>query len=835
MSVSRAEELLSDALALPGDQRIDFITDACGDDAALRTELLSLLEHAAPAEALFETLAQFVIPDLPAPGPHAGRFEIAECIGVGGMGAVYRAYDARLERDVALKFMPTQRGFTDEEDRLLREARAVAALEHPNICTVHEIGETADGRSFIAMTLYDGETLRERLARGPLVPAAVLDIAIQAARGLSAAHAHGIVHGDVKPGNIMVTSAGIVKLLDFGLAATSGTDTRGDGVPGTVPYMSPEQIRGAAPGPQSDLWSLGVVVYEMLAGVRPFGGGEPAHRISSILNDTPRALRSINRRIPVSLERIVARLLERDPAVRYQTADELLHDLTRERAAYEHSIPALLQSRRARLSVLAVAVALLLGGTSVWWQLTKAPSGTASITVLPFLPAANDTAQQYFADGLRDELTTLLSGMQAMRVVGQGSAARFDSAPGNVQAIGRALQVGSVLAGSVESSGDSVHVHTELYNTADGRRLWTNTYRRPVGEVALLHHDIALGVATALGAPLSATERAQLTRQADVAPEAYASYLRGRYFWHQRTAGSYARAIEYFERALEHDSLFAPAHAGLASVYMQQGMAGQLPVAEAAARTRAAALRAVALADNSASAHSVLALYLHAYAWDSEAAEREFRRALDLEPDQPLTHHYYGTFLRSLRRLDEAIAHGTRAVELDPLVPGFSETLALTLLRAGRTEAAYEQIRVALELDSTYWRAHAVLGAVYESMNRTDDAVRTYQRANELAGPAAHRTTADLARVLALAGDEAKARQMLDTVRAVAARTGAYEAAAATASYAMDDDDMAFYWLETAYQQRQPHLRFLDGDPRFAPLARDPRFISLMQRVGVRR
>ena len=831
MPGSDAEALLSEALSLPADQRIAFINSACRDDAALRTELLSLLEHAGPGEALFETLAQFVIPDLPGPGLHAGRFEIAECIGVGGMGAVYRAYDARLERDVALKFMSAHRGSPDQDNRLLREARAVAALEHPNICTVHEIGETAEGRSFIAMALYDGETLRERLKRGPPGRTAALDIAIQAARGLRAAHAHGIVHGDVKPGNIMVTSAGVVKLLDFGPAATSGTDIHRDGVPGTVSYMSPEQIRGMAPGPQSDLWSLGVVIYEMLAGMRPFADGEPAERITSILEDTPRPLRSIDRRVPVSLDRIVRCLLERDPAARYRTADELLHDLTQ--TAYEQTIPALLRSRRARLTVLAATLALLLGGASVWWQLTK-PAVTSSIAVLPFL-SAGDTAQQYFADGLREELTALLSQMQAVRVVGQGSAVRFDNAPADVQALGRALQVSSVLGGSVQRSGDSIHVHAELYNSADGRPIWTTTYRRPLAQVASLHHDIALGVASALDAPLSAAERAQLARRMTVDSEAYASYLRGRYFWHQRTAGSYARAIEHFERALAHDSLFAPAYAGLASVYMQQGMAGQLPVAEAAEKTRMAALRAVELADNSADSHAVLALYLHAYAWDSKAAEREFERALDLEPDQPLTHHYYGTFLRSLRRLDEAIAHGMRAVELDPLVPGYSETLALTLLRAGQGEAAHEQIRNALELDSTYWRAHAVLGAVYESMHRTDDALRAYQRANELAGPAAHRTTADLARVLALSGQEAAARQMLDTLRALAARSGAYEAAAATVSYALDDDVTAFYWLETAYQQRQPHLRFLDGDPRYAPLARDSRFVALMQRVGVRR
>ena len=832
----RAEQLLSDALSLPHADRTSFITSECGDDVALRTELLSLLEHAEPAEDFFTSLAQLTVPELPLPSFSAGRFEIIECIGVGGMGAVYRARDARLERDVALKFVPaSHRG--DVERRLLQEARAVAALEHPNICTVHEIAETADGRSFIAMTLYDGETLKERLVRGPMTVAETLDVAVQAARGLQAAHAHDVVHRDIKPGNLMLTSGGIVKLLDFGLATSSNAAASAGIVPGTIPYMSPEQLRGERPGPQSDLWSLGVVMYEMLAGARPFGGHEQADRIASILNDTPAPLRSINRRVPASVARIVTRLLQRDTAARYHHADALLRDLERAQAMHDNRFAVVLQSRRAQVSALAGIVMLLAGGTTVWRQFEgpAAATDTRSIAVLPFQPAANDTAQQYLADGVRDQVTAVLAQLQGMRVVGQGSVARFRDGPADVRAVGRALDVASVLTGSVERFGDSIRVRTELYHTADGKRIWANTYQLPFGNVVALHHEVALRVVTALDAPLSIAERERLAERAAVNSEAFASYLRGRFFWHQRTASSYARAIEHFERALAQDSLFAPAYAGLASVYVQLGMSGRWPVAEAGAKARAAALRAVALADNSAEAHAVLALYLHGYAWDSEGAEREFRRALELDPNHPMTNQYYSTFLRSHGRFAEAVAHGRRAVEFDPLVPGFSETLAFTLLRAGQTAAAMEQIRSTLELDSMYWRGHAVLGAIYENTNRADDAIREYSRANQLAGPAAHRTTADLARVLAMTGEKAKARALLDTVRAVAASSGAYEAGTATLLYALGDVDAAFQWLETSYQQKQPHLRFVDGDPRFAALARDARFSELMRRIGVRR
>ena len=824
----RAEHLLSDALALPQHERRTFVERSCGDDVALRDELLSLLEHAEPAEDFFRSLAQQAATDLPLPRFSAGRFEIIECIGVGGMGAVYRAHDARLQRDVALKFVPA---LPNDDARVLQEARAVAALEHPNICTVHEIAETEDGRSFIAMTLYDGETLRDRLARGRLEVNEALDIAVQAARGLSAAHAHGIVHRDIKPGNIMLTPDGTVKLLDFGLATSSREVSGAGAVSGTIPYMSTELLRGEPARAQSDLWSLGVVLYEMLAGQRPFGGQDPNERIAAILKDTPAQLHRINRRVPAAMERIVSRLLERDLRKRYPSADELLHDLERVQAQQRRR--ALLRSRRVQLGSLATVVVLLAGATSVWRQLDKRASVPATIAVLPFAVASGDTAQNYLAVGLRDELSRVLSQLQGLRVVGYGSASRLKPET-NVAAIGRELGAAGVLTGKVERVGDTLRVHAQLFSASNGRRRWEKTYRMPLDRMTALHHDVALDVATALDAPMSAAERAQLSQRAAVHPDAYASYLRGRYFWHERTANSYARAQEYFERAIAQDSLFAPAWAGLASVYVQLGMSGRSPVDEAAAKAREAAERAVALADNSAEAHAVLALYLHGYAWDAAGAEREFKRALELDAGQPLTHQYYSTFLRSIGRFEEAIFHGRRAVELDPLVPGFSETLAFTLLRAGRNDEAARQIRSTLELDSTYWRAHAVQGLVYELTQRFDEAIAAYEMANQLAGPAAHRTTPDIARVLAMRGETGKARQLMDAVRATAARTGAFEVAAATAWYALHDNEAAFAWLETAFRQKQPHLRFLDGDPRFAEIARDARFNELMQRVGMR-
>ena len=852
-----AERLFEEARALSAEDRVAFIAEACSGDARLRAELCSLLDHAAAAEAFFERLAEVAIPPHRSPGPAVGPYRILACIGIGGVGTVYRARDTRLNRDVALKFLPAHAGAElDAEQRLLVEARAAAALEHTNVCTVHEIGESEDGRPYIAMAYYEGETLKERLLRGPLPFEEAIDIAAQTARGLGAAHAHGVVHRDVKPGNMMVTPEGTVKLLDLGLAKVADVSlTRPGATPGTLAYMSPEQVRGDSVGPRSDLWSLGVVLYEMLTGARPFRGGNDRALIQAILHEDPEPVQKREPDAPRSLQRVTERLLEKDPDDRYGSANELLADLSTTIHARATRLPTWRARSRRRQALIASAGVLIigLGGAALWLGGrglllgTAAATGTTTalaasdptvdasktIAVLPFTNLGGDPQEDFFSDGLAEELIGVLSRVRALRVAARTSAFTFKGQNRDVREIGAALNVGTVLEGSVRRYGDRIRVEARLISVEDGLHLWSEMYERELTDIFSIQRDLALSIAGALRAELTPSERARLSRQPTASAEAFALYLRGRHFWNQRTPVGYERAIEYFKRAIAADSQYAAAHAGLAAVYSLQGQAGAVSRRGARERTRAAALRALALDDGLAEAHAVFGTYLHTYEWDAAGAERELLRAIELNPSYPMARVYYGNLLSGMGRLQEAVAQKTRAAELEPLAPASSEGLAFTLLRAGRPNEALRHVRSALELDSTYWRAHAVLGIYYESVDRFDEALDAYERANALAGAATHRTKADMARVLARAGRPDAARRLITELRDESAVTGVNEPSVATALIALGEDDEAFAWLEESYRQRHPHLPFIAGDRRFAGFDGEPRFIDLMRRVGV--
>jgi len=852
------ERIYADALALPAAARTGFIGRACGGDGRLRAELASLLDHAAAAEAFFERLADTVMPSHAGPVRTVGHFRILDCIGAGGMGMVYRARDTRLERDVALKFLPASASTAIEMERLVVEARAVAALEHPNVCTVHEIGEGADGRPFIAMAFYEGETLRERLRTGPLPATDAAAIAAQVARGLGAAHAHGIVHRDVKPGNIMLTADGTVKLLDFGLAKIAdATLTRPGSTPGTVAYMSPEQVRGDAVSPRSDLWSLGEVLYEMLTGTQPFRGGNDRARMQAILHDDPDRVRTRAPEAPRSLERIVHRLLEKDPRDRFASAEEFLAELVSAMpaaVAVEGALKATRRRTSRRMAFLGGAVFLVIGGVgAVWWasRLARSSAGAAArpdregaatpfaasptIAVLPFSNLSGDPEQDYFSDGLTEELIGALSRVRTLRVAARTSAFAFKGQNRDIREIGDALDVGTILEGSVRRLADRVRVEARLINVRDGLHVWSETYNRELTDVFAIQHDLALSIAGALRAELTDDELARLARPPTASAEAFTLYLKGRHFWNQRTPVGFERAIEYFRQAIAADPDYAAAHAGLAGVYSLQGMSGAVNAEAARERARAAALRALALDDGSAEAHTVLGAYLHVYERDAASAEREFLRSIELDPSHTLVRHYYGNLLSAMGRIDEALEQKHKAVELDPLAPALSETLAFTLVRAGQLDDALYHVGNALELDSTYWRAHAVLGLIHERRGHPDDAIRVYERANQLARATTHRTKADIARVLAQAGRRSEARRLISELEGEAAGRGVHEPSVATALAAVGELDAAIAWLEAGDRERHPHLPFIAGDPRFVTLDGEPRFIELLRRIGVRR
>jgi serine/threonine-protein kinase len=858
----RLELLFEAAVTLPPAERAAFL-DRETLPAHLRAELESLLSSAEPADRLFDRLAAGLDSlssvdddDPPSCDPmvarRVGRYLVEERIGGGGMGVIYRAWDTALQRDVALKFLPPYLGLDERaKARFLVEARAAAALDHPAICTVHEIGESEDGRLFIAMPCYQGETLKERIARGPLAIVDAAGIAASIAAGLAAAHSRGIIHRDVKPANVMLTREGGVKLLDFGLAKIADATITTPGLtPGTVAYMSPEQASGQSVTVCSDLWSLGVVWYEMLTGRRPFRGGSEGAIIESILHDEPEPLQAVRPDVPVPIARIVERLLRKDPSARHASADEVLAELNRGRAATSQpdrraSAPAAASPSRLQRwarsvlgAVIIAAAAISVGSLYSSRSGPRAPTGGGmvpdaqrTIAVLPFVNVGGEPENDYFSDGLTEELIATLSRLGAVRVAARTSVFALKGDRRDIREIGRALGVGAILEGSVRRQGDRIRVVARLVGVADGFQLWSASYERGMTDLLAIESDIALRITNALVAELTPADSARLARQPTSSAEAHTLYLKGRYFWHRRSRHGFEKALDYFQQALKVDSQYALAHAGLAGAYAPLGVFGYIQPPVARERMRAAAYRAVELDGGLAEAHTALAAYLNIHEWDPVGAEREFLRAIELDPDYPTAHHWYGYFLSGQGRFDEALAQQRIAVALDPLAPVHTASLAFTLLATGQPDSAVDRFQEVLDLDPGFWLADEGLGMLYEALGKREEAVRAFENAATHAGPA-RRPRAALARVLVLVGRTREARRLVDTLVAEGTRDSIYTPELASALYALGDTAAAFTWLEAAYRQRHPDFQHATLRLGFSGIERTARFREVMQRTG---
>ncbi len=854
----RLEALFETAVTLAPAERMAFL-DREGLAPDLRAELESLLVSAQPAERLFKAMAATLSSSAPideevssSPDPMLGRqighYVVTERIGGGGMGVIYRARDSHLEREVALKFLPPHLGLDPKaKARFLVEARAAAGLDHPEICTVHEIGETEDGLLFIAMACYQGETLKERIARGPLSVVEAVRIATSIARGLAAAHSRGIIHRDVKPANIMLTREGGVKLLDFGLAKIAEVSLTAPGAtPGTAAYMSPEQVQGGLVDRRSDLWSLGVVLYEMLAGKRPFRGGTDVVVTDGVLHREPEPVESLRPDTPVPVARAVARLLQKEPAARHGSADELVAELLGEippPATLVVLTPAPSSSRavrRARRIALAVGVGgILWAGSLLPWRSDPGVSrGDGSsrtdprtIAVLPFANVGGDPENEYLSDGLSEELIVALSRLRTLRVASRTSAFALKGDRRDIREIGRALGVDAVLEGSVRQQGDRIRVVARLIGVKDGFPLWSATHEREITDILAIESDIALRIATAIEAELTPADSTRLARPPTASAEAHTLYLKGRYFWHTRTRVGLEKAIDYFQQALAADPNYAQAYAGLANAYAPLSVFGYLRPQVARERMRDAAYRAVELDGGLAEAHTALAAYLNIHEWDPAGAEREFLRAIELDPNFSTAHHWYGYFLVAEGRFDEALAQQRIAVALDPLAPVHTASLAFALLSTGQPDLAVARSREVLDLDPGFWVASEGLGLLYEALGNREEAVRAFENAVTHAGTT-RRPRAQLARVLAQVGRREEARRLVDTLVAEGIRDSIYTSEVASALYALGDTAAAFAWLESAYRQRHPDFQHAILRLGFTGLERTARFRELMQRTG---
>jgi len=773
-------------------------------------------------------------------GKTISHYRILEQLGEGGMGIVYKAEDTKLGRTVALKFLPPELTRDNEaKKRFIQEARAASALDHPNICTVHEIDETAEGQLFIAMACYEGESLKAKIERGPLRLDEAIDIAVQMAQGLAKAHGQGIVHRDIKPANILVTKDGLVKIVDFGLAKLTKTGS----TLGTAQYMSPEQARGEEVDARSDIFSLGAVLYETLSGKHAFPGEYEQSTLYAILNQEPEPVTSLRSGIPMELERIVKKALAKQPSERYQHADDLIVDL---KGAAGESASAAAQgkarqpARSPRLALriwlsaaivilAAVSVALLLIGKSK----RETVDAQQSIAVLPFENMSDSKDDEYFSDGLAEDIIDALTRVPGLRVMARTSAFSFRGKELDAREIGARLGVEHILKGSVRRSGTRLRVTAQLVKASDGYHLWSQRFDREMTDVFAIQDEISQAIVEKLQVRLAGDR--PLVRRHTESMEAYHLFLRGRHSVLRMTPESLAKGKEYLEQAIAIDPEYALAYAGIAEFCFFSSLWSFKQPKEDLLQAKSAAMEALRHDSTLAEAHAMLGIVLGIYDFNWEGAEREFRRALELNPASPIVRYSYGFWLlRPTGRPDEALLHVQEAVKLDPLSPNYNAWQGVVYNSTGRHDLAIAQYLRAIELDPSLWRPHWLLAMAYGQTRRFEDSIAEARKACELSGRNAP-TLGTLGMAYGFAGRRAEAEAILEQL-IVRGQTDYVSPFAMTLVYTgLQEWDLVLEWLEKGVAERDVlAVSIVKSEPQLlsAVLGR-PRYQALLRRMNL--